>query len=155
EEVWAWKAESGSAITRQLRRLGASADWRRERFTMDEGLSRAVRRVFVQLYDDGLIYRDKRLVNWDPKLNTAVSDLEVEQREVRGHLWHIAYPIEGEPDLAITVATTRPETMLGDTAVAVHPDDERYRSLVGRQALLPLAGRRIPIIADAYADPET
>src|SRR5262249_5113311 len=101
EEVWAWKAESGSAITRQLRRLGASADWRRERFTMDEGLSRAVRRVFVQLYDDGLIYRDKRLVNWDPKLNTAVSDLEVEQREVRGHLWHIAYPIEGEPDLAI------------------------------------------------------
>ncbi len=155
ERVWAWKAESGSTITSQLRRLGASPDWRRERFTMDEGLSAAVRKVFVRLHKDGLIYRDKRLVNWDPKLQTAISDLEVEPREIKGHLWHIAYPIEGLPGASITVATTRPETMLGDTAVAVHPQDDRYRDLVGRHALLPLAGRRIPIVADEYADPET
>jgi valyl-tRNA synthetase len=154
ERVWQWKAESGGTITRQLRRIGASLDWPRERFTMDEGLSRAVREVFVALYDQGLIYRDRRLVNWDPKLRTAISDLEVEQREVRGHLWYIRYPIEGEPGRFITVATTRPETMLGDTAVAVHPEDERYRDLVGRNAILPLVGRRLPIIADEYSDPE-
>jgi valyl-tRNA synthetase len=155
DRVWAWKAESGSTITRQLRRLGASPDWRRERFTMDEGLSAAVRKVFVQLYKQGLIYRDKRLVNWDPKLQTAISDLEVEQREIKGHLWHIAYPVEGLDGVSIIVATTRPETMLGDTAVAVHPEDQRYGDLIGRHAILPLVGRRIPIVADDYADPET
>src|SRR5438874_5917506 len=153
EKVWAWKAESGGTITGQLKRLGASCDWSRERFTMDEGLSRAVRKVFVELYRGGLIYKDKRLVNWDPKLLTAISDLEVQQVEVNGHLWHFRYPIEGLTQF-ITVATTRPETMLGDTAVAVHPDDERYRHLVGRNAILPLVGRRIPILADEYSDPE-
>jgi valyl-tRNA synthetase len=152
EAVWRWKAESGGAIIEQLRRLGASADWSRERFTMDEGLSRAVTKVFVQLYNEGLIYKDKRLVNWDPRLQTAVSDLEVANIEIKGHLWHIKYPIEGGGH--ITVATTRPETMLGDTAVAVHPDDERYKALVGKTVLLPLTGRRIPIIADEYSDPE-
>src|SRR3984893_7206306 len=154
EKVWAWKAESGGIITRQLRRLGASCDWSRERFTMDEGLSRAVRKVFVDLYKAGLIYKDKRLVNWDPKLLTAISDLEVQQVETKGNLWHIRYPIEGSDGAFITVATTRPETMLGDTAVAVHPGDARYRRLVGRNAILPLVGRRIPIIADEYSDPE-
>jgi len=155
ERVWAWKAESGSTITRQLRRLGASPDWQRERFTMDDGLSAAVRKVFVRLYKEGLVYRDKRLVNWDPKLQTAISDLEVEQRETKGHLWHIAYPIEGLEGVSITIATTRPETMLGDTGVAVHPEDERYTHLVGRSAILPLVGRSIPIVADEYADPKT
>jgi valyl-tRNA synthetase len=155
ERVWAWKAESGSTITRQLRRLGASPDWQRERFTMDDGLSAAVRKVFVRLYKEGLVYRDKRLVNWDPKLQTAISDLEVEQHETKGHLWHIAYPIEGLEGVSITVATTRPETMLGDTGVAVHPEDERYTHLVGRSAILPLVGRSIPIVADEYADPKT
>ena len=154
ERVWDWKAESGGTITGQLRRLGASCDWSRERFTMDDGLSRAVRTVFVRLYKDGLIYRDKRLVNWDPKLHTAISDLEVEQREVKGKLWYIAYPVEGGKGRTITVATTRPETMLGDTAVAVHPDDERYRDLVGGFAILPIVGRRLPIVADEYSDPE-
>jgi len=160
EKVWAWKAEAGGTITQQLKRLGASSDWSRERFTMDEGLSRAVRKVFVELYRAGLIYKDKRLVNWDPKLLTASSDLEVQQVEVRGHLWHIRYPLEGaafdpnDPSTFITVATTRPETMLGDVAVAVHPEDERYRHLVGKHAVLPLVGRRIPIIADEYSDPE-
>jgi len=154
ERVWQWKAESGGTITQQLRRLGASLDWPRERFTMDDGLSAAVREVFVTLYRQGLIYRDRRLVNWDPKLQTAISDLEVENLEVKGHLWHIRYPIDGEPGRSITVATTRPETMLGDTAVAVHPEDERYRDLVGRFAILPLLGRRIPIVADEYSDPE-
>jgi valyl-tRNA synthetase len=154
KRVWAWKADSEGTIRRQLTRLGASCDWSRERFTMDEGLSRAVLKVFVQLYRNGFIYKDKRLVNWDPKLLTAISDLEVQQVEVKGHLWHVRYPIEGEPDLSITVATTRPETMLGDAAVAVHPDDERYRDLVGRTAVLPLVGRRIPIVADAYSDPD-
>src|SRR5882672_2079272 len=154
EKVWAWKAESGGTIINQLKRLGASCDWSRERFTMDEGLSRAVLKVFVELYRAGLIYRDKRLVNWDPKLLTAISDLEVQQVETKGHLWHFRYPIEGLPDTFITVATTRPETMLGDTAVAVHPDDPRYRKLVGRLAILPLVGRRIPIVADEYSDPE-
>jgi valyl-tRNA synthetase len=153
--VWAWKEHSGGTITNQLRRLGASCDWSRERFTMDEGLSRAVVKVFVDWYRAGLIYKDKRLVNWDPKLLTAISDLEVEPREVKGHLWHFRYPIAGEPGRYIVVATTRPETMLGDTAVAVHPDDERYRDLVGKMVELPLTGRLIPIVADAYADPET
>ena len=154
DRVWTWKAESGGTIIGQLRRLGASPDWQRERFTMDDGLSRAVRRVFVRLYKEGLIYRDKRLVNWDPKLHTAISDLEVEQRETNGHLWHLRYPLEDAPDRYIVVATTRPETMLGDTAVAVHPEDDRYRDLVGRHVVLPLVGRRIPIVADDYADPE-
>jgi valyl-tRNA synthetase len=153
-KVWEWKERSGGHIARQLRRLGASADWLRERFTMDEGLSKAVLRAFVSLYKAGLIYKDKRLVNWDCKLQTAVSDLEVQQLEVRGHLWHLRYPIEGETDSFITVATTRPETMLGDTAVAVHPEDERYRHLHGRNAVLPLVGRRLPIVPDAYSDPE-
>ena len=154
EKVWAWKAESGGTITNQLKRLGASCDWSRERFTMDEGLSKAVLKVFVDLYRQDLIYKDKRLVNWDPKLLTAISDLEVQQVEMKGSLWHIKYPIEGTDDTYIIVATTRPETMLGDTAVAVHPDDERYRDLIGRHAILPLVGRRIPIVADEYSDPE-
>jgi len=153
DEVWKWKAESGGAIVEQLHRLGASADWSRERFTMDEGLSRAVTKVFVELHKQGLIYKDKRLVNWDPRLQTAVSDLEVESIEVKGHLWHIKYPIEDTGEF-ITVATTRPETMLGDTAVAVHPEDARYTHLVGRMAVLPLTGRLIPIVADSYSDPE-
>ena len=153
ERVWQWKASSGGAITEQLRRLGASLDWARERFTMDDGLSDAVREVFVSLHREGLIYRDRRLVNWDPKFQSAISDLEVEAREVRGSLWHIRYPIEGTEE-SITVATTRPETMLGDTAVAVHPDDGRYRHLVGRHVVLPLTGRRIPVVADSYSDPE-
>jgi valyl-tRNA synthetase len=154
QRVWQWKAESGGTITRQLRRLGASLDWPRERFTMDAGLSRAVREVFVTLYRQGLIYRDRRLVNWDPNLQTAISDLEVENQEVRGSLWHIRYPIADEPARSIIVATTRPETMLGDTAVAVHPKDARYGDLVGKLAVLPLVGRRIPIVADEYSDPE-
>ncbi len=155
EQVWAWKAESGGTITRQLRRLGASADWARERFTMDEGLSAAVCKVFVELYRQGLIYKDKRLVNWDPKLHTAISDLEVQQVETKGNLWHIRYPIDGLPGRHLVVATTRPETMLGDSGVAVHPEDDRYRDLVGKQAVLPLVGRKMPIVADEHADPET
>src|SRR6202162_5285837 len=153
KRVWQWKAESGGAIIGQLKRLGASCDWSRERFTMDEGLSRAVLKVFGALYREGLIYKDKRLVNWDPKLKTAISDLEVQQVETKGHLWHIKYPIEGSDEL-ITVATTRPETMLGDVAVAVHPDNERLKHLIGKTAVLPLVGRRIPIIGDDYADPD-
>jgi valyl-tRNA synthetase len=153
ERVWAWKAESGGTIVKQLKRLGASCDWSRERFTMDEGLSRAVRKVFVTLYNEGLIYKDKRLVNWDPKLLTAISDLEVQQVEVRGHLWNIKYPIEGTDEFII-VATTRPETMLGDVAVAVHPENEKLKHLIGKIAILPLVGRRIPIVGDDYADPE-
>ncbi|HEY8567458.1 MAG TPA: valine--tRNA ligase [Beijerinckiaceae bacterium] len=152
--VWAWKEESGGTIVNQLKRLGASCDWSRERFTMDEGLSKAVLKVFVDLHSQGLIYRDKRLVNWDPRFQTAISDLEVLQVEVKGHLWHIRYPLEGEADRFITVATTRPETMLGDTGIAVHPEDERYKDLVGKFAILPLVGRRIPIVADEYSDPE-
>ncbi|MBH0239707.1 valine--tRNA ligase [Methylobrevis albus] len=175
DKVWSWKAESGGTIVNQLQRLGASCDWSRERFTMDEGLSKAVARVFVQLYREGLIYKDKRLVNWDPKLLTAISDLEVVQTEVKGNLWHFRYPLadgatyaapiawdeDGSPTEFemrdyITVATTRPETMLGDTAVAVHPDDNRYRELVanGAKVLLPIVGRLIPIVADEYSDPE-
>ena len=152
--VWQWKAESGGAIVRQLRRLGASADWKRERFTLDEGLNQAVRSVFVDLYRNGLIYRDKRLVNWDCQLVTAISDLEVEQREVTGNLWNLRYPLEDSNGTHITVATTRPETMFGDTAVAVNPDDERYGHLVGKLVILPLVGRRIPIVADEYSDPD-
>ncbi len=154
EAVWTWKDESGGAIGQQLRRLGASADWSRDRFTMDEGLSRAVLKTFVELYREGLIYKDKRLVNWDPRLQTAVSDLEVENIEMKGHLWHLRYPIADAPGQFITVATTRPETMLGDTAVAVHPDDERYKTLVGKNVRLPLTNRLIPIIADEHSDPE-
>jgi valyl-tRNA synthetase len=154
DRVWQWKAESGGAITRQLRRLGASLDWPRERFTMDEGLSRAVRRVFVGMHAEGLIYRDRRLVNWDPKFQSAISDLEVENKEIDGHLWYIRYPIDGMEGRSITVATTRPETLPGDMAVAVNPEDERYKDLIGRYAVLPLVGRLIPIVADAYSDPE-
>jgi valyl-tRNA synthetase len=160
ERVWEWKAESGGTIINQLKRLGASCDWSRERFTMDEGLSKAVLKVFVELYRAGLIYKDKRLVNWDPKLLTAISDLEVIQVEVKGHLWHLRYPIEGktfdpdDPSTFIVVATTRPETMLGDTAVAVHPENERLKHLIGKNVILPLVGRKIPIIGDDYADPE-
>ncbi len=172
EKIWEWKAESGGTIVRQLRRLGASCDWSRERFTLDEGLNAAVRKVFVQLHKDGLIYRDKRLVNWDPHFQTAISDLEVEQRDVEGAYWHFAYPLadgvsyqhpiafdedgkatEFETRDFIVVATTRPETMLGDTGVAVHPEDERYAGLVGKDVILPITGRRIPIVADDYADP--
>jgi valyl-tRNA synthetase len=153
DRVWDWRAESGGGISQQLRRLGASLDWARERFTMDPGLSDAVREVFVQLYRQGVIYRDKRLVNWDPKLQTAISDLEVDTREVKGSLWHIRYPVEGTAAW-ITVATTRPETMLGDTAIAVHPEDARYTALLGKHAIVPLTGRRVPIVADEYSDPE-
>ena len=154
KRVWDWKAESGGKIMTQLRALGATADWERERFTMDAGLSKAVTKVFVKLYNDGLIYRDKRLVNWDPKLLTAVSDLEVQQVEVNGSLWHFKYPIKGTKNKYITVATTRPETMFGDTAVAVNPNDPRYKSLIGKFVTLPLMGRQIPIIADEYSDME-
>jgi len=160
ERVWQWKAESGGVIVKQLKRLGASCDWSRERFTMDEGLSRAVIKVFVQLHREGLIYKDKRLVNWDPALLTAISDLEVQQVEVKGSLWYLRYPLQGktfdpeDPTSFIVVATTRPETMLGDSAVAVHPDDARYADLVGQHVILPLVGRKIPIVADEYSDPE-
>ena len=155
ERVWEWKAQSGGTIIHQLRRLGASADWSRERFTMDPALAAAVRRVFVALYREGLVYRDKRLVNWDPEMHTVISDLEVDNRETNGSLWHIRYPIDGEPGRYIVVATTRPETMLGDTGVAVHPEDPRYDGLVGKFVRLPLVDRLIPIVADEYADPET
>src|SRR6202790_2858552 len=160
ERVWQWKAESGGVIVNQLKRLGASCDWSRERFTMDEGLSRAVIKVFVELHRDGLIYKDKRLVNWDPALVTAISDLEVQQVEVKGSLWYLRYPLEGktfdpnDTSTFIVVLTTRPETMLGDAAVAVHPGDERYADLVGKHVILPLVGRSIPIVSDEYSDPE-
>jgi valyl-tRNA synthetase len=172
EKVWQWKEESGGLIFNQLKRLGASCDWSRERFTMDEGLSQAVLEVFVTLYKEGLIYKDMRLVNWDPKLLTAISDMEVEQLEVKGNLWHFRYPLEEgvtyeypiafdedgkatefETRNYIVVATTRPETMLGDTGIAVNPDDERYKSIVGKHVILPIVGRKIPIVADDYADP--
>ncbi len=152
DRVWAWKQESGGAITHQMRRLGAAADWSRERFTMDEGLSAAVRETFVRLYEDGLIYRGKRLVNWDPKLMTAVSDLEVDSEEEQGRLWELRYLL-ADGSGALVVATTRPETMLGDTAVAVHPDDDRYRAMIGKRVRLPLADRDIPVIGDDYVDP--
>ncbi len=151
--VWEWKERSGDRITQQLRRLGSSVDWSRERFTMDPGLSAAVTEVFVRLHEEGLIYRGKRLVNWDPVLHTALSDLEVLSSEEHGKLWRFRYPLT-DSDKHVVVATTRPETMLGDTAVAVHPDDERYRKLVGQQVRLPIAERLIPIIADEHVDPE-
>ena len=158
ERVWQWKEESGGTITNQLRRMGASCDWSKERFTMDEGLSEAVSKVFISLYDEGLIYRGKRLVNWDPKLLTAISDLEVISEEENGHMWHFRYPLADDQgnatDEHLVVATTRPETMLGDSAVAVHPDDERYQHLIGKSVRLPLCDRLIPIVADDYADPE-
>ncbi|MCB1804888.1 MAG: class I tRNA ligase family protein, partial [Candidatus Competibacteraceae bacterium] len=157
ERVWDWKQHSGGNITRQLRRMGASLDWAHERFTMDEGLSNAVKEVFVQLFDEGLIYRGKRLVNWDPVLKTAVSDLEVVSEEEQGSLWHIRYPLAEDTGTGtnyVVVATTRPETMLGDTAVAVHPEDERFRHLIGKQVMLPLAQRPIPVIADDYVERE-
>ncbi len=154
EKIWEWKGESGGTITRQLRRMGAAIDWSRERFTMDDGLSSAVQNVFVQLHDEGLIYRGKRLVNWDPVLHTAVSDLEVESTEENGHMWSLRYPLTDSPDEYLVVATTRPETMLGDSAVAVHPDDERFKHLVGKTINLPFTNRKIPIIADDYVDPE-
>ena len=147
--VWEWKEQSGNQIINQLKRLGCSCDWSRERFTLDEGLSKAVKYVFVQLYNDGLIYKDKRLSNWDPKLKTTISDLEVVQKEVTGSLWYIKYAIEKE-DSSIVIATTRPETMLGDTAIAVHPEDERYRDIIGKNAILPILNKSIPIIADEY-----
>lgn len=153
ERVWQWREESGGQIINQLKRLGASCDWQRERFTMDEGLSRAVREVFVRLYEDGLIYRDNRLINWCPRCHTALSDLEVEHDEKQGNLWHLRYPVKGT-DRVLVVATTRPETMLGDTAVAVNPEDGRYRELIGQTVLLPLVNREIPIIADDYVDME-
>jgi valyl-tRNA synthetase len=153
--VWEWKERSGGTIIHQLRRLGASPDWRRERFTMDPGLASAVRRVFVQLYREGLVYRDKRLVNWDPVMHTVISDLEVQSLETKGSLWHIRYPVAEFPGRFITVATTRPETMLGDTGVAVHPNDPRFADLIGKSVRLPLVGRLIPIVADEHADPET
>ena len=159
ERVWDWKAESGGHITRQLRRMGASMDWSRERFTMDEGLSRAVQEVFIRLFDEGLIYRGNRLVNWDPQLHTAISDLEVVSEEEDGHFWYFRYPLAdgattAEGDSFITIATTRPETLLGDTAVAVHPEDPRFSALIGSAVDLPLCDRRIPIIADEHVDPE-
>ncbi|MBW8842037.1 MAG: valine--tRNA ligase, partial [Sphingomonadales bacterium] len=151
-KVWEWKAESGGEITQQLRRLGCSMDWANERFTMDEGFSKAVLKVFVDLYNQGLIYRDKRLVNWDPGLGTAISDLEVETKEVKGSFWQIRYPL-ADGSGSITVATTRPETMLADMAVAVHPEDERYKAMIGKQVKLPITGRLIPVIGDEHADP--
>lgn len=154
DKVWEWKAESGGNIFNQLRRIGATCDWSREAFTMDEGLSNAVRKVFVQLYREKLIYRAKRLVNWDPKMHTAVSDLEVFMKEQKGHMWYIKYHVEGDTERFITVATTRPETMLGDSAIIVHPEDERYQDLIGKFAVLPIVGRLIPIIADEYVDRE-
>jgi valyl-tRNA synthetase len=154
EKAWEWKEESGGSISKQLRRLGASLHWETERFTLDEGLSKAVLEVFVRLHEDGLIYRGKRLVNWDPVLKTSISDLEVESEEENGHLWHFKYPLVDNPGQFLVVATTRPETMLGDTAVAVHPDDERYKALVGKRVALPLTGRTIPVIADHYVDQE-
>ena len=149
--MWKWKQENGANITKQMRRIGSSPDWSRERFTMDEGLSKAVQKVFIQLFDEGLIYRGTRLVNWDPNLGTAISDLEVLSEEENGNLWHIRYPI-ADSNKSIVIATTRPETMLGDVAIAVHPDDERYKDLIGKEVNLPLTDRKIPIIADDFVE---
>jgi valyl-tRNA synthetase len=154
EKVWEWKAQYGDTIIGQLKKLGCSCDWSRTRFTMDEGLSAAVREVFIRLYKEGLIYQGTRLINWCPKLQTALADEEVETRDTPGHFWNLRYPLEDDPGKYVVVSTTRPETMLGDTAVAVHPDDERYRDLVGKYAILPLLNRRLLIIADEHADPE-
>jgi valyl-tRNA synthetase len=153
EKIWEWKKESGDTIVRQQRRLGISPDWARQKFTLDEDLNETVMKVFVNLYKEGLIYKDKRLVNWDPKLQTAVSDLEVISEETKGHLWYIQYPLVNQTEKFITVATTRPETLLGDVAVAVHPDDERYKHLIGQHVHLPLTNRTIPIVGDEYCDP--
>ena len=153
ERMWQWKTESAGYIVSQLQQLGCSCDWARERFTLDEGLSKAVRTAFVKLYNQGLIYRDTYMVNWCPECNTAISNLEVEPIEVDGNFYHIRYPVK-DSDVVLEIATTRPETMLGDTAVAVHPDDERYQHVIGKTALLPLCDREIPIIADAYVDRE-
>lgn len=159
DKIWQWKGESGGTITRQMRRLGNSVDWERERFTMDDGLSNAVKEVFVRLHKEDLIYRGKRLVNWDPKLRTAISDLEVENRESKGSMWHLRYPLADGAKTAegkdyLVVATTRPETVLGDTGVAVNPEDPRYKDLIGKEVILPLVGRRIPILGDEHADME-
>ncbi|MGB1756680.1 MAG: class I tRNA ligase family protein, partial [Pseudomonadales bacterium] len=154
DRAFRWKDESGGQINQQLRRMGASLHWDTERFTLDEGLSQAVIEVFTRLYEEGLIYRGKRLVNWDPKLQTSISDLEVISEEEKGFLWHLKYPLVDQPDVYLEVATTRPETMLGDAAVAVHPDDSRYQHLIGATVTLPLTDRVIPIIADHYVDPE-
>jgi valyl-tRNA synthetase len=153
EEAWAWRDTYGRRIVEQMKQLGSSCDWSRERFTMDEGCSAAVTEVFVRLYEKGLIYRGNRIINWCPDCKTSLSDAEVEHEDKMGHFWHVKYPIKGE-DLFIEVATTRPETILGDTAVAVHPDDERYSHLIGKTAILPILNREIPIIADTYVDPE-
>ena len=154
ERVWQWKKEAGDAILHQLRALGVSCDWSHERFTMDEGLSLAVREAFVKLWEDGLLYRAQRLINWCPRCKTALADIEVIHEEADGHLWHIRYPLADDSGEALIVATTRPETMLGDTAVAVHPEDQRYRHLVGKKIRLPITGRIVPLIADAYVDRE-
>jgi len=159
EKIWDWKAESGGNISRQMRRLGTSVDWDRERFTMDDGLSEAVKKTFVDLYNDDLIYRGKRLVNWDPKLHTAISDLEVENKDVKGFMWHFRYPLANGATTAdgknyIVIATTRPETLLGDTGVAVNPEDPRYKDLIGQSIVLPFTNREIPIIGDEHADME-
>ena len=150
-EIWKWKEESGGQIINQLKRLGSSCDWERERFTLDEGLSKAVLYVFNKLYEDGLLYKDQRLVNWDTKFETAISDLEVQQIEVEGNLWYIKYPLRDDKSKFITIATTRPETMLGDTAIAVNPKDKKHNKLIGKMAIIPLSGRVIPIIGDDYA----
>ncbi|MCB0218719.1 MAG: class I tRNA ligase family protein, partial [Chrysiogenetes bacterium] len=154
ERTWKWREEYGNRILQQLRRLGASCDWTRTRFTLDDGLSKAVREVFVRLYKEGLIYKGEYMVNWSPASRTAISDLEVEYKEAKGKLWHYRYPVKGEESRFVTIATTRPETMLGDTAVAVHPEDERYKDLIGKTLILPLVEREIPVIADDFVDPE-
>ncbi|MEZ5366090.1 MAG: valine--tRNA ligase [Bryobacterales bacterium] len=154
EHVWAWKEKYGGKIVEQFKRIGASCDWTRERFTMDPGLSRAVREAFVRLYEMGLLYRGEYMINWDPGTLTALSDLEVVYEQQKGHLWHMRYPVAGEPGKFVVVATTRPETMLGDMAVAVHPDDDRYKGLHGKSVILPIVGREIPVIADGFVDPE-
>ena len=154
ERAWAWTKEYGGTIQKQQRRLGCSCDWDRNRFTMDEGLSEAVLEQFIKLYEKGLIYKGKKMINWCPSCHTTISDAEVEYQDEPSHLWHIKYQIAGEPDRYIIVATTRPETMLGDTAVAVHPDDERYKDLVGKKCILPIMNKEIPIIADEFVEKE-
>ena len=154
KRTWEWKEEYGGTIISQLKKIGSSCDWSRERFTMDEGLSKAVTKAFVNMYDKGLIYKGARLINWCPVCKTSISDAEVEYEEQDGHFWHLKYPVAGEEGRFVCLATTRPETMLGDTAVAVHPDDERYKDIVGKTVILPLVNREIPVIADEYVDPE-
>ncbi|KKC30154.1 valyl-tRNA synthetase [Caldanaerobacter subterraneus subsp. pacificus DSM 12653] len=154
EKAWEWKDKYENRILSQLKKLGSSCDWTRTAFTMDEKRSKAVREVFVSLYEKGLIYKGNRIINWCPSCNTALSDAEVEHKEHKGHLWYIKYPVKGEEDYVV-IATTRPETMLGDVAVAVHPEDERYKHLIGKTLILPLVGREIPVIADEYVDPSS